>query len=229
MILQKITLLLFAVCTLFTATAQTSPVREVDKSMSFGTRPCFRVEFSQADNGMVEDIWKKFAKEQFGAKLKKDKRTKEWYAENLSGNISPNQFAIRSTVERVGDKDAALNVWFDLGPSFLNRREHPQGASDAVSTLTDLYVEVRKEVIASELKDAEKKLKDIESAKRKLEKENDGLRKDIENYQAKIKKAEEEIVTNEQDQNSNVADQETQRRKIEEIKIRLQNVESERF
>lgn len=212
----------------FQAIAQISPVRETDKSMSFGTRPCFRVEFRDADEDLVTDMWKKFAKERFSAKLKKDKKSGEWFAAKLSGSVSPNEYTLRSTVEDLNKNDAALNVWFDLGSSFLNRREHAQSADEVVSTLTDFYVEVRRELIARELKDAEKKMKDLEGAKRKLEKDNDGLHKDIEEYNAKIKKAEDDIKKNEQDQNSNVADQESQRRLIEEIRIRLQNVGNEK-
>lgn len=228
MTIQKLFLFLGLFLISFGAQAQTSPVREMDKTMSFGTRPCFRLEFRGADQGMVEDLWKKFAKERFSAKLKKDKKTDELFADQLSSSLSPNTFTLRSTVEKVSKEDAALNVWFDLGTSFLNRREHAQSANEAVSILTDFYIVVRTAVITNELKDAEDKMKDLESAKRKLEKDNDGLHKDIENYKAKIKKAEDDIVKNEQTQNSNVADQEAQRRMIEEIKIRLQNVGSER-
>jgi hypothetical protein len=228
MIHQKLTLFVAALLLCFQAIAQTSPVREMDKTMSFGTRPCFRVEFRGADDDLVADMWKKFAKDRFSAKLKKDKKSGEWFAAKLSGSISPNEYTLRSTVEEINKNDAALNVWFDLGSSFLNRREHSQSADEVVSALTDFYIEVRREVVARELKEAEKKMKDLENAKRKLEKENDGFHKDIEEYKAKIKKAEEDIKKNEQDQNSNVADQEAQRRLIEEIRIRLQNVGNEK-
>jgi hypothetical protein len=229
MIKQKITLFL-AGFLLFClqATAQMSPVREMDKTMSFGTRPCFRLEFVGADDDLVTDMWKKFAKQRYSAKLKKDKKSGEWFAAQLTGSISPSDFTLRSTVEKTNKNDAALNVWYDLGSSFLNRREHRQEADEVVSALSDFYIEVRREVISRELKDAEKKMKDLEGDKKKLEKDNDNLHKDIEEYKAKIKKAEDDIKKNEQQQNSNVADQEAQRRAIEEIRIRLQNVANEK-
>lgn len=228
MLIQKIILFLAFFVSTSWLQAQISPVREMDKSMSFGTRPCFRVEFQGADNSLVADLWKSFAKERFSAKLKKDKKSGEFYADKVNGSISPNQFTIRSTVEEIGDNSAALNVWFDLGSGFLNRREYPQSANEVVSTLSDFYVEVRREIISREQKAAENHLKELENNKRKLEKENDTYYKDIEDFKAKIKKAEEDIIKNEQLQNSNVADQESQRRLIEEIKLRLQNVNSER-
>ncbi len=228
MIKQKITLFLAALLLCFQAVAQMSPVREMDKSMSFGTRPCFRLEFVGASQDLVEDMWKKFAKERYNAKLKKDKKSGEWFAAKLTGSISPDQYTIRSTVEKSNKNDAALNVWYDLGSSFLNRREHSQSADEAVSALSDFYVQVRREVVNRELKEAEKKMKDLENDKRKLEKDNDNLHKDIDEYKAKIKKAEDDIKKNEQQQNSNVADQEAQRRAIEEIRVRLQNVANEK-
>jgi hypothetical protein len=226
---KKMPLLLAALLGLAISTfAQVSPVREMDKTMSFGTRPCFRLEFAGADDGKVADLWEDFVKERFGAKLKKDKKSGERYATEVSASsLSSSPVTIRSSVEKSG-KDAALNVWFDLGAGFLNRREQPQAANAAVSLLSDFYVVVRKEVIGEELRVGEKKLKDLEGDKRKLEKQNDGLHKDIEDYKAKIKKAEEEIVRNEQAQNTNVADQDAQRRVIESIRLRLQNVDSER-
>ena len=228
MFIQKITFFLVLFVGTLSLQAQISPVRELDKSMSFGTRPCFRLEFQGANTGLIADLWKTFAKERFSAKLKKDKKSGELFADKVSGNISPNEFTIRSTVEETGDNSAALNVWFDLGSGFLNRREYPQSANEVVSTLSDFYVEVRREVISRELKAAENKLKEMENNKRKLEKENENYHKDIEAYKAKIKKAEDDIIKNEQMQNSNVADQEVQRRLIEETKLRLQNAGSER-
>jgi hypothetical protein len=211
------------------AAAQVSPVREMDKTMSFGTRPAFYIEFVGASSGLVEDEWKKFAKERFGAKLKKDKKSSEWFAADVTNsNISPNKFTLRSVVEKMGKDGATISVWFDLGSAFLGRREYPQSADEVNRILSDFYIQVRKVVVTEEIKAAEKKLKDLESDKRKLEKDNDGLHKDIENYKAKIKKAEDDIVKNEQSQNLNVADQEAQRRMIEAIRLRLQNIESER-
>jgi hypothetical protein len=226
--MKNVFLLLAFLLTATVLPAQYSPVRESDRQMSFGNRPCFRLEFRDADKGLVEDEWKIFAKERFNAKLKKDKKSNELYAADVKTSyISPNAFTIRSTVEKNGE-DVALNIWFDLGSTFLNRRDAPQQTGEAVRMLEELYVEVRRELINLELKEAENKMKDLEKVKKQLEKENKGHHDDIESYKAKIKKAEDDIVKNEQSQNSNVADQEAQRRMIDEIKLRLQNVGNER-
>lgn len=226
--IQKLLPLLAFIGMFSWVSAQSSPVRESERTMSFGTRPCFQIQFRNTDDALMLDEWKKFAKERFGAKLKKDKKSGEWYATGLSYSaISANDITIRSTIEENGE-DVMFTVWFDLGSSFLNRRESPVQSDEAVRALTDFYVQARRAIVSLELKAAEDKLKEIEKRKRQLEKDKDGLLKDIENYEAKIKKAQEDVKNNEHEQNSNVADQEAQRRAIETIKVRLQNVESER-
>jgi len=226
--MHKTLLILLFIGFLLPLSAQRGLVKEVDRSMSFGTRPCFRIELEETSTGLVVEEWKKFAKDRFGAKLKKDGKSGEYYAEKLTGSIISTEFAIRSTVEEMGKTTVALNVWFDLGTSYLDRRTQPEAADEAVSALTDAYIELRKAIISKELKEAEGKMKELESSRRKMEKENLNLHKDIENYKEKIKKAEEDIVRNEQEQNVNAADQEKMRAVIEEIQKRLQNVHSER-
>ena len=55
--------------------AQINRVSEVEKSMSFGTRPGFAIGFTNTDKRVVEDVWADFVKENFDSKLKKGKKT----------------------------------------------------------------------------------------------------------------------------------------------------------
>jgi hypothetical protein len=212
----------------FSAQAQSNPVYETDRNMSFGTRPAFRMEFSNADAGLVEDMWKDYAKRTYSAKLKKDKKSGEWTATGLTSSmISSNPFSIYSTIDKNGN-GAALTIWYDAGSYFLNRRDNNGATEETVRSLRTFYFDVRRAIIQKEITAEEDRLKDMESRQKKLAKENDKLRKDIEEYKAKIRKAEEEIVTNEKTQETNVADMEGQRRLIESVRQRLNNVESER-
>jgi hypothetical protein len=207
--------------------AQFNVVRETERTMSFGTRPCFRMEFANTEASTVETIWRDFAKRNFGAKLKKDKRSGEWAATKLrSGIMGDNDFAIYSTIEK-NDNGSALNVWFDAGSYFLSRRENSGRAEEVARTLRECYYDVRRAAIQKEQKDQEAKMKDLEAKQKKLQRDNETLRKDIEAWKAKIKKAEEDIVTNERAQETNLTDQEAQRRLLEEIARRLENVENE--
>lgn len=213
--------------TLLTAQWGKNVVTETEKMMSFGSRPAFRIEFPNATADMVEDLWKDFAKKNYGAKLKKDKKSGEWTAAGLkSAMMGSDPFTLYSTIEKT-TSGAALNVWYDAGSSFLNRRDNPTRADETSRALQQFYYDVRRATINKEMKEQADKLKDMEKKNKNLQKENDILHKTIEDYKAKIKKAEDDIAKNAKDQETNLVDQESQRRLIEQTKQRLSNVENE--
>lgn len=208
--------------------AQRRFVMETERMMSFGSRPGFRVEFSTSSAKLVEEQWKTFAKKNFEAKLKKDRKTDEWTAANLQSPLLGNStYAIYSTVEKVGDNGSALTLWIDAGSYFVSSRENASQATEVMGALRQFYFDVRRATIDQEIKDQEAKIKDLENKQKRLERENDGLRKDIDNYKAKIKKAEEDIVKNDKEQESALVDAEKQRRMLEEMRRRRENVENE--
>lgn len=220
-------LLFLASATLATAQWGKTVVTETERMMSFGSRPAFRMEFTNATTDMVEDLWKDFAKKNYGAKLKKDKKSGEWTATGLkSAMMGSDPFTLYSTIEKT-TAGSALTVWYDSGASFLSRRESPTRADEASRALRQFYFDVRRATINKEMKEQEDKLKDMEKKYKNLQKENDALHKSIEDYKAKIKKAEDDIAKNARDQETGLVDQETQRRLIEETKRRLSNVENE--
>ncbi|MFN4081129.1 MAG: coiled-coil domain-containing protein [Saprospiraceae bacterium] len=225
---SAIVLVSFLFTTLTPLLAQFGPVQEVEKNMSFGMRPCFRLDIPGAEPRMVEDMWKEFARKNFNAKLKKDKKSGEWVANQLNSPIiGATPFSIYSAVEKSGKENAAINIWFDLGSGFLNRRDHARSADEMSRLLRQFYFDVRRVVINNEIKAEEDKLKALDARHKKLVKDLDALNKDIENYKARIKKAEEDIVKNQRDQESALKDMDNQRRTIEEVRVRLQNVERE--
>jgi len=218
---------LLASATLATAQWGKTVVTETDRMMSFGSRPAFRMEFTNATANMVEDLWKDFAKKNYGAKLKKDRKSGEWTASGLkSAMMGSDPFTLYSTIEKTSS-GSALTVWYDSGASFLNRRDNPTQANEASRALQQFYYDVRRATINKEIKEQEDKLKDMEKKYKAMQKENDSLHKSIEDYKAKIKKAEEDIAKNAKEQETSLVDQETQRRLIEETKRRLSNVENE--
>ena len=209
-------------------TAQWNTVIETERMMSFGSRPSFRLEFTNTSAGTVEDMWKDYAKKNFGAKLKKDKKSGEWAATGLkSAMMGEDAFSIYSTIEK-NDANAAINIWFDAGSYFLSRRDNPGRTEEVSRALRQFYVDVRRAAITDELKAQEDKLKDMDKKQKSMQKDNDSLRKDIETWKAKIAKAEDDIVKNEREQEQNLVNQEAQRRAIEAVRQRLNNVENER-
>jgi len=220
--------LIFCLFATASVQAQSNPVYESDRSMSFGSRPSFRMEFLNTDAGLVENQWKDFAKKTYGAKLKKDKKSGELAASALKSSMMGNDpFSIYSTVEKTGN-GVALTIWFDAGSYFLNRRDNSGRTEEVSRSLKTLYFDIRRAVIQKEIAVEEDRLKDMESKQKKLTKESEKLRKDIDDYNTKIRKAEEDIVTNEKTQETTVIDMENQRRNIETIRQRLSNVENER-
>jgi hypothetical protein len=223
--LKSLLPLLVMLLSVTVSSAQWDVVRETERMMSFGSRPCFRMEFANTDVAVIESVWKDFAKKNFAAKLKKSKG--EWTATKLrSAFMGDSPYALYSTIEKDGDK-AALNVWVDAGSYFLNRRENRGRTEEMARSLQQCYFDIRRASIGKELKMAEDKLKELEGRQKKLQKDNESLRKDIESWKSKIQKAEQDIVNNEQSQESNIVDQEAQRRLVEEVRRRLENVENE--
>ena len=217
-------LLLFAVITV-KLSAQFDPVRESERMMSFGSRPCFRMEFASTDASVVEAVWKKFARENFNAKLKKSKG--EWTATKLrAAFMGDDVFALYSTIEKDGDK-TSLNVWVDAGTYFLSRRDNRGRTEEMLRSLRQCYFEVRRAAIGKELKAQETQFKDLETKQKKLSKDNEDMRRSIESWESRIQKAKQDIVNNEQAQEANLVEQENQQRLLEETRRRLENVESE--
>ncbi len=223
--IDSLLLLLFTFFCSFTAQAQWDAVRETERMMSFGSRPCFRLEFAETDVNVIENVWKDFAKKNFAAKLKKSKG--EWSATKLrSSFMGDDTYSIYSTIEKEGNK-SSLNIWVDAGTYFLNRRDNRGRTEEMVRTLQQCYYDIRRASIGKDLKTEEERLKELEARQKKLQKENETLRKDIETWKSKIQKAEQDIVNNEQSQEANIVDQEAQRRQVEEVRRRLENVENE--
>lgn len=217
-------LLLFAAFAL-KMSAQFDPVRESERMMSFGSRPCFRMEFESTEASTVEEVWKKFAKDNFNAKLKKSRG--EWTATKLrSAFMGDDVFALYSTVEKDGN-NTALTVWVDAGSYFLNRRDNRDRTNEMIRSLRQCYYDIRRAAIGKELKAQENLLKELAAKQKRLDKENEDLRRNIEIWESKIQKAKQDIVNNEQAQEANLVEQENQAQKTEETRRRLENVESE--
>lgn len=202
-------------------------VQETDRMMSLGSRPGFRLDFANADAGMVEDMWTDFVKKNFGGKLKKDRKTKELSAVGLkSPMVGVDAFTLYTTIEKNG-ANVILTAFFDKGSSFLNRRDDARSTQEVNNAMRQFYLDVRRAVIGKEMKAQEDKAKEMENRLKKLQKDGDNLRKDIENYKAKIKKAEDDIVQNQKDQEATTVDIENQRRLLEQTRQRMNNVQNE--
>jgi septal ring factor EnvC (AmiA/AmiB activator) len=199
-------------------------VTETEKVMSFGSRPCFRIDFPGATTAILEEEWKDWALKNHSAKLKK--KGGELYATELKSKQTGEEYAVYSTIEKTSG-GAALNVWFDLGASFLNSRDNPSQAEDAKKALQQFYYDIRHVTYDEDIKKEEQKLKLLEDENATMEKNALALQKSIDEYKAKIKKAEDSIAQLSKNQEASLLNIENQRKRIEEMKKRKMNVGSE--
>ena len=198
-------------------------VTESETTMSLGRQNSFMVTVEGADKDMLEDEWKDYIKE-YG-KIKKNKKAKEQYIVDAKIQViyGSNPIDIYSKIEeRKGQ--ASLYLWVDLKGGFLVSDEHPKEADNARMFLEDFYVVVRKKVIAEELKEGEKAMEKLEKELSKLEDKNKDLHNDIEDYKDKIRKAEMNIEENLRYQDDKRVEIESQKKVVEEIVERLNNV-----
>lgn len=207
--------------------AQGDLVTEIDKSMSFGTRPGFSVSFPNTDRRLVEDVWSDFVKNNFGSKLKRGKKGEKTAENCRSASVSAGDFTLYSDAESIGD-GSRLNIWFDVGRFFLNRNDDASRTSNTKALLTNFYYDVRRAVVGQEVKNEENRLQDLEKQLSRLERDNKNLLRDIENYKERLKKAEDDLVQNQKDQEASLKDIEKQRKAVEEARIRQGNVQNER-
>jgi hypothetical protein len=208
------------------AWCQPSSVVEIERAMSFGTRPGFAVSFVDTDAKLVNEVWNDFVKNTLGSKLKKGKRNEFTAPLCRAAGVSTGTFTLYSEIEKVGN-GVQLNVWFDIGPFFLNRRDDPNGTQEALRLLKRFHWEVRKAVADAEVKAEENRLRELENRLKKLRRDNDNLNRDIANYEARLKKAREDLAQNERDQEATLVDIERQRSAVEEAVRRRAGVQGE--
>lgn len=216
-------ILLFAMIVGSISFTTAQKINEETKSMSLGKQTGFQIDIDGADEDMTEDVWKDFIKD-YG-KTKRNKKAREYYSVGaqvpLIAGANNLDLYIRFD-ERVNMTSVML--WVDLGESFVNSDEYPKEAQGVEDFLKDFYLAVRKESIEKEMKEQEKILNKMDKELRKLEKKNTGYHKDIEKAKEKIEKAEKNIEQNLKDQEDQRITIEQQKKVIEEIIERLNNL-----
>jgi predicted RNase H-like nuclease (RuvC/YqgF family) len=198
-------------------------VVETETTMSLGRQNSFMITIEGADKDMIEDEWKDYIKE-YG-KVKKNKKAKEQYIVDAKIPIiyGSAPIDVYSKIEERKDQ-ATLYFWVDLKGGFIVSDEHPREAENVRGFLNDFWVIVKKKVIREELKEAEKELEKQEKELKKLEDKNKDLHEDIEEYNDKVRKAEMDIEENLRTQDDSKLGIEEQKKAVQEVVERLNNV-----
>lgn len=188
-------------------------VTEEMRSMNQGTHNALMISIPDADDRMVEKLWKKFMKSN-GAKTKKVKKSEEWFSSSadISSINGSQSIDVYASFDQSGD-DVMMTAWFNMGDDdYLSSSAHPERYSAGESFLSEFEMEVYKEGVKAEIKDEENNLKKLESALKKLKKNNARYHKEIENAKEKIAKMEANIE-------ENIQEQEEANTKIDEQKM----------
>ena len=124
--------------------------------------------------------------------------------------------------ERVGI--TTFYLWLDTGGAFVNSNEYPKESQGVEDFILKYELDVQEKIIKNQMIEQEKELSKLEKDLEKLEKKNIGFHKDIENAKEKIEESEKNIEQNLSDQDDQRVRIEKQKKMIEEIIERLNNL-----
>ncbi len=193
------------------------------KEMSLGVNNAISLEITMADEKLVAEVWKNYMKDFYDAKVKWDRKTKEYLAEDASIAAIGlgNTVDVYATMEEKGD-NTIINTWFGLGGgAFLSSREHAGRYEEAEKLLLRFALEVAREKTRQELEGEKGELRQLQKELERLKAANDRYHKEIERAQEAIKKAEADIVQNAKDQEAMLGKIAEQEKAIQAVEKRL--------
>jgi hypothetical protein len=207
---------LFVFITATMLKAQGDVVSEKKISMSLGPQNCFYVELRGADKKLSEKTFIEFFKP-YG-KLKENGKAREFFI--MATKVTPvggsSTLDVYIKIEE-GKNQATTYVWMDLGGEFLNSKDHPKMAESMRRWMKDYDLEVRKKVVAEELRQEEKQLVQLEKDLKKLKDKYLSYEQDIEKARLKILESEKNIE-------KNLLEQEQKNLEINTQKLQVENV-----
>lgn len=198
-------------------------VTERRVSMSLGAQNAYVVDVEGADKKIMEDVFKTMFKE-YG-KIQENRKARESFmmATKIPRVNGSSPVDLYAKFEE-GKGVATTYVWVDLGGAFTSSTGYAK-QSDAIKLmLQDYYYECRKVVVANELKAEEKALDKLEKEMAKLQRQNEGYHEDIEKAKQKIAEAEKNIEQNLLDQGSKTQEIEGQKKVVETVTEKLNNI-----
>ncbi|MBL0023807.1 MAG: hypothetical protein IPO98_01805 [Saprospiraceae bacterium] len=205
---------LFVLITPLIVSAQ--KVVEKKVTMSLGPQNSYYIEIDGADKKLAEKTFYEFVKE-YG-KMKENKKAREHFLMAtkipLINGTSPLDLYAKFDE---GRDMATTYIWLDLGGAFVNSTEYEPQSTALTQFIKDYYLEVRKKVVAEELKTEEKNLSNLEKDLSKLRDKNEDYHKDIEKAKQKIADAERDIE-------KNIVEQEGKEKEIDAQKSVVGNV-----
>ncbi|PSR09802.1 MAG: hypothetical protein DA408_21025 [Bacteroidetes bacterium] len=127
------------------------------KTMSEGVYEAQVIQIPNLDAKAVGNLWEDFMKDNYNARTKYNRKTKEYFTDDASiaGIGMGNTIDIYTTVE---DKSGGseLSMWINLGGAYLSRREQGDRYLEAEKMLISFGLETAKETVRLDVKAQEK-------------------------------------------------------------------------
>ena len=221
--MQKQILTLAIALTSLTVFGQDVKVKESNESFSNGNHNALSVTLYVTDINMVEKEWKSKLKS-FGYDKAHEQKDEYFFDNVLFKKMSDNTVDVFSKVDEGKDKSVVLTAAFDMGGAYLNSSDHKAQFDYVKTMMHDFAVEVTKDVLDDQIKDASKALSSLQSKQSSLEKDNKGLADDIVSYNSKIKKANEQIEQNKKDIETKKGEVSAQQKVLDGIKAKKESI-----
>jgi len=231
--MKKISLMIVGVAIIFQAAqAQLTPkgvsqsqVMERTEAMSLGANTALVVQLEGVNEKLVGEAWEDFMKKRYSAKPEWQRKTKEWFVDNINlpsiGGATP----VDLHASAKGKENVTFSLWVNMGTAFLNSYDNYEQYKEAEKLVNEFVLEVQREKIGIELANQEKQLKQFEKELEKLQSANERYHKEIEKAKEAIRQAEADIVQNEKDQEVARQKIETQKQVVENVKETKNNIQ----
>lgn len=198
-------------------------VIEQERRMSLGEQSALVLEIPNSDTKTVESVWKSY----FGnyGRTRKNRKADEWYVNGAEISALGMSRPVDVYAQISGNQTGTTVVtWIDMKGGFLSANKYPEQYPKAVKMLQDFQIEVRKEILKSDLKEQEKLLSRLESDLKKLMRDNEDLHKTIKKAEEAIVKAREDIEQNIRDQEQKKSELSSQQSTVEGVKKKIKHL-----
>jgi flagellar motility protein MotE (MotC chaperone) len=200
---------------------QSIDVKEGNEKVGGAFRNVLTVVIYESDGPSILRSWKKRMRD---ANAKVKNSGDEVFADNaMLSDLSNNAIDVYASIQKENE-GVRFSVAFDLGGTYLSESQNSGGFRAAKKMIYTYALEVTKEAIDLQIKNAEAEAKKLEWKQTDLERDNEHLHRDIDSYKEKISKAEKGIEENLKSQEENKKKIAEKNKALEEIKAKALKV-----
>ena len=218
--MQKLLITLSFILFTLLSFGQIGTIDEINDAMSQGVQRGLKVLIPETNKKQVTKSWEKLMKD-YDAKTEKVKKEDDYRSLNASiPSISDRPLTAYAVFQETPE-GVYMNVFFDIGGSYLNSETNAEKLDAAKKILTSFAKNTTIAAIEDQIKDENKKLEKLEREQKTLEKNKIGYEKDIKQAKETIQKRQKDIIENAKAQEVKLKAIGEQRTAAEKIKSEL--------